>query len=285
MRPPIGGKCSWCLRRTSVSVFRSAGAVTIPCRQTQKDRRNVNTVFKCSWLFLSFYPPPPSSFLLLSFPHWLSLWVCVSGCACMGGWLSFFLWITSFSSKNLFFFFFSCKKSLYFYESMLGPVRSLSRLSVRIPFTLLPLMVLNLYSRRCTIFTVQPVTGWVHTSFPPLTATNLSDNKCFFTTGEMLRGLEWWRKSTEISVFAVTELSPHNQHISWWKRLGKMPKPWTFRVTGGRTGRPCCSWIHLFQKDVFLQRCPVGTATHTLFIHRGDIAVISVGPFFFIFLG
>lgn len=44
-------------------------------------------------------------------------------------------------------------------------------------------MVLNLYSTRCTIFTIQQLTGWDHTSSPPLTPTNLTD---FFSTGEML---------------------------------------------------------------------------------------------------
>lgn len=119
--PGWTGRCSWCLLPTSVSVFRSAGAVTIPCRQTQKDRRNVNTVFKYSWLFPSFSP-----FLFLAFSHSLSLWVCVSGYACMVG-LSYFYESLVFPHVLGFFF---GKKILYYYESMLCPFRSFNRLFV-----------------------------------------------------------------------------------------------------------------------------------------------------------
>lgn len=119
----MGGKCSWCLRRTSVSVFRSAGAVTIPCRQTQKDRRNVNTVSKCSWLFLSFSPFLfPSSSLSHTRSHSGYVWVD------MPAWVDGSYFYESLVLLQMLFF--SCKKILYYYESVLRPVRIFNRLSV-----------------------------------------------------------------------------------------------------------------------------------------------------------
>lgn len=47
--PPMGGKRSGCLRRLSTSVCLSVGAVTIPYRETQRDRESVNAIFSvCS---------------------------------------------------------------------------------------------------------------------------------------------------------------------------------------------------------------------------------------------
>lgn len=153
----MGGKCSWCLRRTSVSVFRSAGAVTIPCRQTQKDRRNVNTVSKCSWLFLSFSPFLfPSSSLSHTRSHSGYVWVD------MPAWVdgSYFyeslvlLQMCFFLVRKFFIIMSQCYVQLEFSTDFLccseGPFYS-------------PLMVLNLDSIRCTVFTMQHITGWDHT--------------------------------------------------------------------------------------------------------------------------
>lgn len=47
--PPMGGKRSGCLRCLSTSVCLSVGAVTIPYRETQRDRESVNAIFSvCS---------------------------------------------------------------------------------------------------------------------------------------------------------------------------------------------------------------------------------------------
>lgn len=128
-----------------------------------KKTEGMLTLFLSALDFSSVSLPPPS--LPPSVFPTLTLTPGMCERICLHAWMvTFFLWITRFSSNAVFFF--SRKKILYFYESMWRPVRIFNRLSERIAF---PLTLLNLYSKRFDH-------DHDHTSCPPLTATDIYYN-------------------------------------------------------------------------------------------------------------